>query len=148
MKFSNPLMRGLYAGLIAGAFGGFIFTIGEIIATQVGFYTAVPGLLEFDMIMIHFGYAMGANGMFGAIFGVIYPLLYDRIPSKGVKKSLIFGLMMFFFSNVFISSLHLLAGLLTGLEYHFEQSFAWTFYGIQIWFPYGIILGILYERWK
>ena len=148
MKIENAKMRGFYAGLIAGALGGFIFTIGRIIADIFRFYTGTPTLLEFDMMMIHFGYAMGANGIFGAIFGIIYPLFYDRVPSKGIKKSLIFGLMMFFFSNVFISSIYLLNWYLTGFEQFFLDSFAWVFYGIQIWFPYGIFLGLLYERWK
>ena len=147
------MMRGFYAGLIAGIVGGFIFTIGRTLATISGFYFISPlarelDLLTFDMLMGHLGYAIGANGIFGGILGIIYSKFYDAIPGRGVKKGFVFGLIKFFIFNIFVSSSLILVGLLTGVEQYFVNAHGWFTGGIQIWLTYGIVLGLLYERLK
>lgn len=148
MKISYPLMRGFYAGLIAGCIGGLVYTVSELLETILGLPAGVPDLLTFNILMIHLGYAIPANGVYGGTFGIIYSKFYDGVPSKGVKKGFVFGLIIFFISNIFIASGNLLSWLLTGVEQYFLWSYSWAMGGFTIWLPYGVVLGLLYERWK
>jgi hypothetical protein len=140
-------MRGFYSGLVAGCIGGLVFTVVRVLETISGLYALFP-VLTFDALMIHLGYAMPANGIYGGIFAIIYSMFYDRVPGKGVKKSFVFGLMMFFISNIWIASDSFLLWLFTRIETLFEWSYSWSIEGSTIWIPYGIVLGLLYERWK
>jgi hypothetical protein len=104
-------------------------------------------MLTLETMTYHLSYEMGQMGIFGAVFGIFYSMFYATIPGKGVKKSFIFGSIMFLFANLFEASATFLLGLLTGIEQYFWFSFTWAL-AISNWAVYGIFLGIFYERWK
>jgi len=149
MKISNPLMRGFYAGLIAGCVGGMGVTIIRILEVALSFPIIVyPYFLEFDMIINHLGYSISAHGIFGGIFGIIYLKFYNRIPSKGVKKGLIFGSIIFLIANLTWASSNFISWLFIGIEQSFIWAYEFLTAGFFIWIPYGILLGVIYEKWK
>ena len=138
----------LLAGLIAGIIGGIVANIARIIEALFGLPTAIPGMLTVETMLYHLGYAIGYSGIFGAVFVIFYSRFYDAIPGKGVKKGLVFGSIMYLFSNLYLSSLELWYGLLTGVEQWFLLSAELAYVGFFALLPYGIVLGVLYERWK
>jgi len=91
---------------------------------------------------------MGLVGIFGAIFGIFYSRFYPGLPSKGVKKGFIFSLIIGFFSNIWWTSSNFLKWLLTGKVQFLWWSFEFAYTYIVIFPLYGVILGVVYERWK
>ena len=147
IKSSPVTTKILSAGLIAGMIAGVAMNITRIIEALLGLPTAIPGMLTVETALYHLGYEVAQFGIFGLIFSIFYSMFYNAIPSKGVKKGIIFGVIIFLFSNLFISSSMFWYALLTGIE----QYILWTFtflLAIFSWIPYGVTLGILYERWK
>jgi hypothetical protein len=147
MKFDNPLVRGLYSGLMGGAVGGLIFTSQKIIEYLFGLPTEFPDILTLNILMIFLGYAVPSNAIWGGIFGTVYSRFYHRVPSKGVKKGFVWGCIIFLISNLWIASRHFVTWFFAGFEPNLMWSYQWAT-SFSIWLPYGIILGILYERWK
>jgi len=148
MKISNPLVRGFYTGLLAGIIGGVPLPIFRIIEAMIELYGAVPHLVTYDFLIFHLGYAVGLHGLLGAIWGVIYSILYDGIPGKGIKKGFVYGCIVFFISDIYIASTNLSLGLLTWIEEYFIWTSQWAVGGAQLWIIYGIVLGALYKRWS
>ena len=146
MKISNPLIRGFYSGLIAGVIAGIPVTIARIIQAMLELPTEVPGILSLETIVYHISYEMGQVGIFGAIFGIFYSRFYLGLPSKGVKKGFIFGLIVGFFSNIWWTSANFLKWLLTGNVKFLWWSFEFAYSYIAIFPLYGIILGVVYKR--
>ena len=141
-------MRGFYAGLIAGVIGGISVNIVRIIEAILGLPSAIPGILTVETALFHLFYEMGAIGIFGALIGVLYSKFHNGIPGKGRKKGLIFGLLIGLFSNIWWVSAWFLEWLLTGIEYCLWELFELTLTYFAIFPLYGVILGLLYERWK
>jgi len=151
MKISNPLVRGFYAGLIGGCIGGFIyilFTIPETILELPGFIVETLDISEFSNLIALLGYSIPANGIWGSIYGIVYSRFYDGVPGKGIKKGFVWGCIIAFISNILIAFWDFLLLLLTGREFFFIATYTWIETGLVMWVPYGIFLGILYERWK
>jgi hypothetical protein len=151
MKISIPSIRGFYSGLIAGIFGGLGNTFFMYIVTLLGFPT-ILGLRQgfffnLEGLLYHLGYSIPATAIFGAIFGIIYSALNKGIPYKSIVKGLIFGLIMFLLSNVYSAHSFILIWLLTGKAFNIAGEIGW-FTGILLWILYGIVLGVLYERWS
>lgn len=143
MKIENALMRGFYAGLIAGIVGGtWIFIY--VYHTQI--LSGLPDATPSDWLN-YLIYHIGIVGIFGGIFGSVYSRFYDGVPGKGVIKGLVFGLMMGMLANIFTSTDILLLWSQTHVDSALEWGVAWII-GFQKWIVYGIFLGILYERLK
>jgi len=145
---SSSLSRGFYAGLIAGIIGGILINITRIIEAMLGLPSAVAGVLTFETALYHLGYEIGQVGISGALFGILYARFYNAIPSKGVKKSLFFGSIIFLFTSFWWTSANILSWLLTWAEQFLWLSISMAFIAIVIWIPYGLVLGLVYERWK
>ena len=89
MKIENVLMRGFYAGLMAGIVGGIALTSSHAMMTILGFGTFFTGAgvsISFDLLINHLGYAVGSTGIFGGIFGIIYSKIYNIVPGKNICK--------------------------------------------------------------
>jgi len=151
MKISNPLTRGFYAGLLAGMVGGLIYilcTIPESILGLPGQLAENLEIFEFNVFMSMLGYSLPANGMWGSIYGIVYSRFYNGVPGKGIKKGFVWGCIIAFISNILIAFGNFLLFLFTGTELHFRLTYSWFETGLVMWVPYGIFLGIFYERWK
>jgi hypothetical protein len=146
MKKSNSLMRGFYAGLLAGIFGGttFIITsiVGEIIRTGY-ITTVVQDFMKPDVLRDYSIYMVGYLAIFGSISGIYYTIFYNRIPGKGVKKGIVFGCMIGLLSNIWMAFRYYLIGLFTGIE---AFSSIALLGGFQMWFVYGLVLEPIYKR--
>jgi hypothetical protein len=140
-------MRGFYAGLLAGIIGGIAISITRIVEAILGLPSAIAGILTVETALYHLSYEMGQAGIFGALFGILYVRFYNAVPGKGVKKSLFFGSIIFLFSSFWWTSSNILCWLLTGNELFLWWSFVY-FLPIVTWIPYGVLLGLVYERWK
>ena len=142
------MMRGFYSGLIGGFLGGTVvvvtIVIGAIAGLKIWYF---PEFLDFDFVINYLIYQVGYEGIFGGIFGIFYSIFYNRIPGKGVKKGLIFGCMVAFLSNIWMSSNFYLSWLFTSVDSHYATAFAFV-WGCIIWVVYGLMLGPLYERLK
>ncbi|WP_455277430.1 hypothetical protein [[Eubacterium] cellulosolvens] len=147
MKISNPIVRGFYSGLIAGCIGGLILTIQRILDAILGTPVVPVDLLDFDILMFHLGYSIPSNGMWGSIYGIVYSRFYDRVPGKAVKKGFVWGCIIFFISNIWITSYFFTIWSFTGFEQNLSWAYGWVM-SFSIWIPYGIVLGVLYERWS
>ena len=141
-------MRGFYSGLIAGIIAGVGATLWRIIESLLQLPTAIAGMLTVETIVYHLGYEIGQIGITGALFGILYARFYVASPSKRVKKGFIFGLIAFLISNVLWAISFLLLGLMTWIEEYFWFSLLWFQIGASYWILYGVMLGIIYERWK
>jgi hypothetical protein len=146
---SNSLMRGFHAGIIAGIISHIFFFSYNFLRSMVGHPSGyMPYLFSYDVWINYLIYAAGIGAIFGGIFGVIYSKFYNVIPGKGVKKGLLFGLIMGLFSNISYGSHHLLIGLSTASEFYLVWGRGLIPSFLAIFFLYGIVLGLLYERWK
>lgn len=142
-------MRGLYSGLIAGCIGGVAITISMFTMTILGVYTLLSGIpLTFELLISHLAYAIGQNGVFGAIFGIMYSKFHRGVPGKGLAKGLVFGLIVYLFTNINAASINFVVWLFTSSEYHLATITSWVVTGFFVWIPYGVVLEALYERWK
>ena len=148
MKIENALMRGFYAGLIAGIIGQTGLFIYVFLSSTIGEGSdIVPYVFSYDFWIDYLIYQIGEQAIFGGIFGIIYSQFYNKIPGKGLKKGIVFGLLIALLGTVSYGSFFLLMGLLTANETFLGWGVDWL-EAIPMWFLYGVVLGPLYERWK
>jgi len=142
-------MRGFHAGIIAGTVGHAVFFSYIFLRAMIGQPSlTVPYAFSYDFWINYFIYHVGIGAIVGGLFGILYSRFYDGVPSKGVKKGLVFGLIIGLLSNISYGTRHLLVGLLAGSEQNLIWAWTWSVAGLLIWIAYGIVLGLLYERWK
>ena len=139
-------MRGFRAGLIAGMVAGVVLSLGRVVETSFGLPSAEV-ILTWDFMSAHIGYSVGVIGIFGGFFGIVYSKFYDGIPAKGVKKSLVYGLIVLLFTSLWAVSYNIILAFLTGMEIFLVWALAWGLV-LHVWITYGLVLGVLYERWK
>ena len=66
---------------LAGIIGGLALTSSRIVESMIALPSAEV-ILTFDIMITHFGYAIGTTAIFGGIFGIIYSKLYGGILGK------------------------------------------------------------------
>ncbi|WP_455278409.1 hypothetical protein [[Eubacterium] cellulosolvens] len=150
MKIENAKMRGFYAGLIAGCIGFIVFYLALIPQTIIGLPTGVLDVLDlfkFDHLIAILGFGIPSNGIWGGIYGIIFSIFYNRVPGSGVKKGFFWGCIIGFISDLWIAFGNFLLFLMTGTAQFFIWGYGWCEAFI-IWASYGVVLGMLYERWK
>jgi hypothetical protein len=109
----------------------------------------VQNISSLDFWIDYFVFQFGFHAVFGANFGLVYSRFYKRIPGEGVMKGLVFGLMVGMLANLHYSSFWFLNWfLLAGeVEWLYPFGIGWL-EGFLKWIPYGIVLGIVYDRLK
>jgi len=128
-------MRGDVAGVIAGVVGGVINVVFGMIGIMIGFIQYIPDVSVIALISRE----IILNAIWGAILGALYEFFYSAIPGNGIKKGLIFSLLIFFLGGVRIASLLQI--------YHMFEIGA-----IIIWLGFfnsvtqGVVLGALYKK--
>ena len=128
----------IIAGLIAGIVSGIVMTIFHISGLWE-LFSILPFIWPVEKQI----YALSNITHFtiwGIIYGAFYAFFYDKIPGKGIKKGLFYGLIIWI-----IAPLHN-AGVMAMYAYYLDAipyTFA-TFFSIGI--VYGIVLGYLYKK--
>jgi len=135
----RDLKGGIHLGAIAGLIGGIAASSGLNIVSIIGFGPPhpTPPLTTLAALMVQ---DMG----WGAIFGVLFVMFYDRIPGKGILRGLYFGLILYLITSFRVS---------TGLfAYGFFVELAriwvlpWIIASFFHFVALGLILGALYKK--
>jgi len=106
-----------------------------VLSVMTGWLVGYPSIETVAII------SLGANFFWGIVFGIIYARLYDSIPSKGIWKGLIYGIMIYLFSNIYLVSY--------GIAYGDPFVINWNIGaigGIYVFITFGVIVGILYKK--
>jgi hypothetical protein len=77
------------------------------------------------------------------MWGVLAPYLYDKIPSKGIMKGIVYSMMIFVLTNVYTAAL-LSKGFPAELPVMMATAFIWM--GFWSWLVYGAVFGALYKK--
>jgi len=81
---------------------------------------------------------IGFNTIFGTAFGIVYTRFYDVIPGKGIKKGLVYALILYLAQDLWPASYYLANG-------NFPASSGFLFSGILVSATYGLLQGALYQ---
>ena len=141
------MRRGLYAGLIAGTITSIIpfvndYTLSNILGPLTLAYSAgIQGPWQTGSTFIIWKALVHIvnNAIWGAIFGLISAILFDKISGKWIKKGLIIGLILIIFSVIRPTFFHITyGGAIFGLVYIIGYSIDK--------FIYGILFAAMYKR--
>jgi hypothetical protein len=138
----NGYQKGLLAGAIAGFVDNTVSILSIVMAWIIGLWEATSWEISYfiDVFLSH----LSLNIIWGMFFGVIFVMIYDRIPGRGIKKGLIFGLLFYWvLSNVRIGSFLQSYG---DLWYGFDWAVAFIWGGFFPSIAYGLVLGYLYRK--
>jgi uncharacterized membrane protein YagU involved in acid resistance len=132
------LRNSIIAGLIAGFFAGIAATIIKI-SNLHGWFSITPyESIPFNMQIIA-QVEMIWHILWGIIFGVFYAFFYDYISGTGVKKGIIYGLIIWIIVNFRFAAINAVYG-----YYQWSIPDALSgFFAISI--VYGLVLGYLYK---
>ena len=133
------MKKGIITGAIAGTISGIISFVGYQIYSIIGILEPKIYTIMFlaSQVIFHIGFA----ALWGAVFGIIFAMTFDRIPGTIIKKGLWIGLFYCLFSVV-------------------RPTFFVVAYGMVVWglafilitsldkFVYGILFAIFYKRWR
>jgi hypothetical protein len=125
----NPIAAGFIAGIVKAICAFFSVPLGA--AMKLWEPAPVPHL---DQLLSIIGFDI----MWGVILALIFSILYTSIPGKGIKKGLVYGLIIYLVSNIRA------ANLIWAYVPDWAAIFAFT--GIFALIPYGIVLGYIYKK--
>jgi uncharacterized membrane protein YagU involved in acid resistance len=128
----RSLIVGLFAGFVAGLVKAALY-VGVLWGLFSYFlYPAldVPGMVI--LYVLH-------TTLWGIVFGALYDFFYDYIPGVGIKKGLVYGLILWVTTIVHMSVITIIYGLTEGF-----QDFIAGFFSLCL--VYGPLLGILYKK--
>jgi len=128
------MKKDFVVGLIGGIINGIIASAMVVQGIIIGAYPlwAIEAIVK-NIIAI--------NIIWGIIFAILYSKFYRSIPGKGIWKGLVYGLMLYFLSNIYWFSYVLAYG-----DPSFITALMPFIVGIWVWIVYGFMLGILYEK--
>jgi len=138
MRGGNNLKNFIIAGLIAGFASGIVMFIFHISGLWE-LFSIYPFFEPVNMQTLALSNIIQGS-IWGVVFGVFYALFYDYVPGIGVKKGLIYSLIVWiiiFVRSTFIKIIH--------VYYHTAilELFA-SFFAICI--VYGLLIGYLYKK--
>ena len=139
------MKRGFYSGVIAGLFAGLYLFVNVVLSFVI--LAELPEVTSLDFWLDYLVFQLGIHSIFGGIFGLMYSKFYVGIPGKGVKKGLVFALILGLLSSIFPTTDRFYYYLITGLEIYRIWGLGWLQASLK-WIPYGIVLGFVYERLK
>jgi hypothetical protein len=127
----NPIMAGAIAGIVKGICA---HIGGSFIGPLLGLWPVPP----FPPMLVFLA-TLGFDVVWGIILAIIFSVLYNSIPGRGISKGLIYGLGIYLVSNIRAAN----------LAYSFlsiGDAVFYAFTGIFALIPYGIVLGYLYKK--
>jgi hypothetical protein len=141
----SGLLPGAIAGLMGGVTAGTVSVIGHLTG-QWGVITGGEIIPTIEFWYNQFGHHAFITLVWGAIYGLLYPKVYNLVPGKKVVKGLYYGAILFFITTVQTDS---------WVTVWFANHNAWdlAFFSILGIFAYlfghiiyGIVLGYLYRK--
>ncbi|WP_455277917.1 hypothetical protein [[Eubacterium] cellulosolvens] len=126
--------------IVTGLIAGFISGIADLIFSVFGLFGIFfPIVLTNDVQMLAI-YTIIMASLWGILWTLLYAFFYDYIPGKGVKRGLVYGLIIWIItptSNWIIS-------VVRGYYLWAIQTAIVTFFSVEI--VYGLILGYIYRE--
>ncbi|WP_455276237.1 hypothetical protein [[Eubacterium] cellulosolvens] len=126
-------ISGLIAGIVAGVVMVFIASVLPELSLTYWNIEPLARPMPFTYIAL---IEISNNIIWGILLGVIFSRIYDLIPSKGVFKGLLFGLVLYAFFNVRFACFN--------YSYNLDLVAISTFLYIHP-IVYGLVLGVLYR---
>lgn len=143
------MISGIHPGAIAGLCGGTAASIVSIYGPAIGLWiiSGYPETITFDLWLGQAGTHILINMIWGTIFGVFYTKVFNLVPSRGVLRGIIFGLIVFLLTT-FQLQCHNIPVYLFHNELDLAISslgFGWSV-GFAQAITFGFVLGILYRN--
>ena len=135
------LKNSIIAGLIAGFFAGIVATIIKISNFHDWFSITPYAYIPFNMHIIA-QVEIIWHTVWGIIFGVFYALFYNYISGIGVKKGIIYGLIIWIIASFRFAVINAVYGYYQWLIPDALSGF------FSIGITYGLVLGYLYKPSK
>ena len=132
----------ILAGAIAGSIMGIVnFVLGYMLS-YIGITEPLGGSWEIaqSLLMLIVLALFSLSVIWGIFFGVIYGRFFDNIPSKGVMKGLVYGILVWIAKDVAAGSY---AAMIFMAMY---ISINLIIVGFFMWIVYGLVLGYLYKK--
>ena len=129
--------------ILAGIVGGVVYGIVSSALVDIGRSMKIPFLMGTFYGFVSTPTQLVHGIVYGIILGASYAYFYDYIPSKGVRKGLIFGLIIWTTANIRVASLFAAHNYIMWLT----RATAYIFVGfLSVCIPYGLVLGVLYRK--
>jgi uncharacterized membrane protein YagU involved in acid resistance len=138
MRGGNSLKKIIIAGVIAG----FISSIVSIIFDISGFYelfSVLPHVLPMNVQSIVI-FQIIQSIIWGIIFCAFYAVFYDYIPGIGIKKGLVYGLIIW---AIAVLRMNILNAIHLYIQFAVANTIS-AFFSLAI--TYGILIGALYKK--
>jgi len=142
------MISGFYPGAIAGLIGGTVASIVAILGPVFGIWGYdVPVKLSFDLWWGQAGTHIFLNMVWGIIFGMIYPKVYNLVPSRGALKGAIYSLIIWMVAGFAYNSL-IMGWAISSSEWAlFANIILWGgIVGFFQAFAFGLALGAIYRK--
>jgi len=138
MRGGNNLKRAIMTGLIAGFGSGLV----DFIFYNSGLFelfSVLPAILPMSTQNLAI-YCIIQGVIWGNIFTVFYAIIYDYVPSTGIKKGLVYGFIIWIIVGLRIAIIQIV---------HLYHQFAipsviTAFFSLCI--TYGLLIGYLYKK--
>jgi hypothetical protein len=131
---NSSLKIGALSGVIAGFAAAIVAVICQDICLAIGFPYAIIWTTPPNLALVHIVVGI----IWGAIFGIIYSKGYGLVAGKGLSKGLLYGMIIFLFTNIRDATFYVPYGIFVA------QYVPWLFIGFFMWAAYGLLLEILY----
>ena len=148
---AGSLAKGGLLGAIGGAAGGLIIAIlsTNLVLLKLGFFTVDeltkvlgPPKAFTPETLLAMGIAnVTYNTFWGVILGLIYSRTYDVIPSKGIMKGIIFGMVAYLIANIRAAQIFASFGQATVVKVVSILPFGFIYF-----ITFGIIVGYFYKK--
>ena len=134
----DPSLKiGIVSGSIAGIISGIIAAIVKVIQSA-GFDLGIATIVIIPIVPVSVdAFVEIVYGLiFGVFLGIIYHNIYSIIQAKGIIKALLFGLFLYTFDILRFATIYAISG---------GYFIAVILFGLYLWIPFSIVLGISYE---
>ncbi|WP_455278410.1 hypothetical protein [[Eubacterium] cellulosolvens] len=135
------MKKGIVTGVIVGFISGIVMTIFDISDLFKLFSVTFAGLPLTLSVQDIFVFNTIYFVISGILWGVLYAFFYDSIPGKGVRKGIVFGLIIWIIAPIHNAgvAMYLYGWYMFAIPYVIA-----TFFSITITF--GLLIGILYKK--
>jgi hypothetical protein len=143
------MISGFYPGAIAGFLGGLTASIVAVSGPAIGLWTIPggPAELSFDFWLGQAGTHIFVNMLWGTIFGLMFPKVYELVPGKGILKGLVYGLTTYFITTFLLGTYIVPMSAYAEAWIMFTVNVAGMFgTGFANGFVFALVLGLLYRK--
>ena len=143
------MRSGLQPGAIAGVLGGIAAGVLAVMGHATGYwgvFTAGKLIPTIQFWYSQFGHHVFTNMIWGTVFGMFFPKVYNLIPGKNVTKGFYYGLIVFL-----VTTFQVTTWTTCWYAYHSAwQLFLFDVLGLTIGasnaIVFGLVLGALYKK--